>query len=118
MMNQDNEKRIWGYFTVLYDAGNVKLKELHVDPSRCLSYQRHEKRSEFWVVQQGVARVVLNATDNTDNDRTEVLREGETISIPVGWWHLVINIGKEPLIIVETQYGTACDEDDIERQFQ
>ena len=117
-MNKDNEKRIWGHFTVLHDTGNVKVKELFVKPSHCLSYQRHEMRSEFWVVQQGVARVVLNATDNTDNDRTEVLREGKTISIPVGWWHQVINIGKEPLIIVETQYGTACDEDDIERQFQ
>ena len=117
-MNKDNEKRIWGHFTVLHDTGKVKVKELFVKPSHCLSYQRHEMRSEFWVVQQGVARVVLNATDNTDNDRTEVLREGETISIPVGWWHQVINIGKEPLIIVETQYGTACDEDDIERKFQ
>ena len=32
-MNEDNEKRIWGYFTVLYDAGNIKVKELVVKPS-------------------------------------------------------------------------------------
>ena len=117
-MNKDNEKRIWGYFTVLYDAGNIKVKELHVKPSHCLSYQRHELRSEFWVVQSGVARVVLNPTNNTDNDRTQILRVGDTFTIPVEYWHQVINIGKEPLIIVETQYGTACDEDDIERRFQ
>ena len=117
-MNEDNEKRIWGYFTVLYDTVNVKVKELHVKPSHCLSYQRHELRSEFWVVQSGVARVVLNPTTNTDNDRTQILRVGDTFTIPVEYWHQVINIGKEPLIIVETQYGKACEEDDIERQFQ
>jgi mannose-6-phosphate isomerase-like protein (cupin superfamily) len=75
-------------------------------------------RSEHWVIQSGVARVVTNHSDTMYNDRTEVLQVGETIEIPVGYWHQVINIGKEPLIIVETQYGTACDEDDIERRFQ
>jgi mannose-6-phosphate isomerase-like protein (cupin superfamily) len=117
-MNKDNEKRIWGHFTVLHDTGNVKVKELVVKPSHCLSYQRHEMRSEHWVIQSGVARVVLNPTNNIDNDRTQILKEGDTITIPVSNWHQVINIGKEPLIIVETQYGTACDEDDIERRFQ
>jgi mannose-6-phosphate isomerase-like protein (cupin superfamily) len=69
-------------------------------------------------VQSGVARVVTNHSNTMYNDRTEVLQAGETIKIPVGNWHQVINIGKEPLVIIETQYGEACEEDDIERQFQ
>ena len=117
-MNEYNEKRIWGHFTVLYDTGNVKVKELYVEPSRCLSYQQHNKRNEFWVIQAGVARVILNDSDNIEKDITKILEVGDTISIPVGWWHQVINIGKEPLVIVETQYGLDCDEDDIERRFQ
>lgn len=117
-MKTDAESRIWGHFTVLYDAGNVKVKELVVEPSRCLSYQKHNKRNEFWVVQSGVARVVINHNGTAHNDRTEILQAGETISIPVGNWHQVVNIGKNPLVIIETQYGKACDEDDIERRFQ
>ena len=113
-----NEERIWGHFTVLYDANNVKVKELVVKPSHCLSYQKHSKRSEFWVIQSGVARVVKNYSDTIDNDHTKILQAGETVSIPVGNWHQVVNIGKEPLVIIETQYGEACVEDDIERQFQ
>ena len=113
-----SEERIWGHFTVLHDTGNVKVKELVVKPSHCLSYQKHKKRSEFWVVQSGVARVVTNHSDTMYNDRTEVLQANETIKIPVGNWHQVINIGKEPLVIIETQYGEACEEDDIERRFQ
>ncbi|NDB58998.1 cupin domain-containing protein [bacterium] len=117
-MSKDYEERIWGHFTVLHDAGNVKVKELVVKPSHCLSYQKHSKRSEFWVIQSGVARVVKNYSGAKDNDHTTILQAGETVSIPVGNWHQVVNIGKEPLVIIETQYGEACDEDDIERQFQ
>lgn len=117
-MKEDNEKRIWGHFTVLYDAGNVKVKELHVEPSRCLSYQRHEHRSEHWVIQQGVARMIYNNNDYVENDKSCILQKGDTFTIPVGHWHQVINIGKEPLVIVETQYGKMCEEDDIERKFQ
>jgi len=113
-----SEERIWGHFTVLYDTGNVKVKELVVKPSHCLSYQKHSKRSEFWVVKSGVARVVKNFNGALENDRTAVLQVGETVSIPVDTWHQIINIGKEPLVIIETQYGEACEEDDIERKFQ
>ena len=113
-----SEERIWGHFTVLYDTGNVKVKQLVVKPSHCLSYQKHSKRNEFWVVQSGVARVVKNYSGGLDNDHTKILQAGETVSIPVGNWHQVVNIGKEPLVIIETQYGEACVEDDIERRFQ
>jgi mannose-6-phosphate isomerase-like protein (cupin superfamily) len=113
-----SEERIWGHFTVLHDTGNVKVKELVVKPSHCLSYQKHKKRSEFWVIQSGVARVVRNHSDTMYNDRTEVLQAGETITIPVDNWHQVVNIGKESLVIIETQYGEVCREDDIERRFQ
>jgi mannose-6-phosphate isomerase-like protein (cupin superfamily) len=113
-----SEERIWGHFTVLYNLGNVKVKELVVKPSHCLSYQRHSKRSEFWVIQSGVARVIKNGSNVLENDYNKILQAGETISIPVNNWHQVINIGKEPLVIIETQYGEACEEDDVERQFQ
>lgn len=117
-MNEDFEERIWGHFTVIYDTGNVKVKELNVKPSHCLSYQKHNKRSEFWVVQRGVARVITNHTNDTIFDKTIVLNVGDTIQIPVGYWHQVVNIGKEPLIIVETQYGMDCEEEDVERKYQ
>ena len=117
-MNENIEERIWGHFTVLYDTGTVKVKELVVKPSHCLSYQRHFSRSEFWVIQSGVARAVINHSGLAYSDKTEILQAGGTFSIPVGNWHQVINIGKEPLVIVETQYGKSCEEDDIERQFQ
>jgi len=113
-----SEERIWGHFTVLYDLGNVKVKELVVKPSHCLSYQKHSKRSEFWVIQSGVARMIHNNNNIMENDKTTILKEGDTFTIPVDHWHQVINIGKEPLVIIETQYGEACEEDDIERQFQ
>lgn len=112
-----NESRVWGEFEVLADYGNVKLKKLIVKPSHCLSWQKHSKRNEFWVVQSGFARVVKRYATTT-GDRTDVLTAGQTWEIPVGVWHQIINIGSEPLVIIETQWGEACDEDDIERMYQ
>jgi mannose-6-phosphate isomerase-like protein (cupin superfamily) len=39
-----------------------------------------------------------------------------TIKIPAGEWHQLINPTDKPCKIVEIQYGTECEEDDIERR--
>ena len=53
------EHRVWGHYKVLGDFNGVKVKELVVSPSMCLSFQKHEHREEFWCVNNGVARVIL-----------------------------------------------------------
>lgn len=112
----ETEKRIWGYFEVIKEYPNVKIKELVVEPSRTLSFQRHHLRSEFWVVESGVAEVITKNYE--DEVQTFFLAKGDILIIPVGSWHQCINPGKEILRIVEVQYGEACDEDDIERMYQ
>lgn len=67
-MNQRTE-RAWGHFDILkdYPAKDLpndfefgcKLKELVVQPNRCLSYQRHQRRSELWYVRKDKARPSL-----------------------------------------------------------
>ena len=42
-----------GRFTVLGDDEDCKVKRITVDPGQRLSYQRHEHRSEHWVVVAG-----------------------------------------------------------------
>ncbi len=43
------------------------------------------------------------------------LNKNSSIDIPVGAWHHPINNGTEPVIVIETQYGKKCIEEDIER---
>ena len=123
------EHRVWGYYKVLGDFNGVKVKELIVSPSMCLSFQKHEHRDEFWCVNSGVARVIL-ADDYPrgskkveqslieDNSTTVILHELETLVIPAGTWHQLINPSRRDLSIVEVQYGSECDEEDIIRLYQ
>ena len=50
--------RVWGEYKVLEDMKTIKSKLLKVRPGQSLSYQRHSKRNEFWVVWEGVATVI------------------------------------------------------------
>jgi cytidyltransferase-like protein len=102
--------RDWGYYRVLHENGKtVKLKELIVEPGKQLSMQRHSKRAEFWFVSEGIA--LLKTLDDAI-----IHRQFDTIHIPSGSWHQLINASDDPLKIIEIQYGTECIEEDIERK--
>ena len=105
--------RNWGYYRVLHEDGTgaerkTKVKELTVDPGKSLSLQRHEYRSEYWVVTQGVATVEIEGQPRN-------LGIHENVEIPCGWWHKLSNQTPTPVRIVEIQTGLKCEEEDIER---
>jgi len=102
-------ERPWGHYRVLHEAPGMKVKELTVEPGKSLSMQRHAQRREYWVVEEGNCKV------ETDTS-TLLLDTHQTIDIPVGSWHRLSNPFTNPCRIVEIQYGTACEESDIERK--
>jgi cytidyltransferase-like protein len=102
-------ERTWGYYRVLHEAPGMKVKELAVEPGQSLSMQRHAKRREYWVVEEGECKVEREFA-------ALFLRTHETIDIPVGSWHQLSNPFEKPCRIVEIQYGEACEETDIERK--
>jgi len=104
----DAERRPWGSFTVLDDAGTHKVKRMVVDPGRRLSYQRHSHRAEHWFVVAGSAVVTLDGAEQR-------LEPGDAIDIAQGAAHRIENVGSEELVFVEVQHGTSFEEDDIER---
>jgi cytidyltransferase-like protein len=108
-------ERAWGYYRVLHETSGMKVKELTVNPGCSLSMQRHQQRAEHWFISEGTATVY---TINRKSD-AELLGEFIThqhIHIDCGEWHQLCNLTDQPLRVVEIQYGTACDEEDIERQ--
>jgi cytidyltransferase-like protein len=108
--------RKWGYYKVLHEDGpESKVKELTVMPGQCLSMQRHTERSEFWFVTHGVA-TLYNINKKTDVELRGHYNKHTSIWIPKNEWHQLCNETTEPLRIVEIQYGTACEEKDIERK--
>lgn len=109
-------ERVWGYYRVLHESGKeVKVKELTVEPGKTLSMQRHQERSEHWFVDTGIATVyTINAS--SDQELHGVYTKHQSLHIPVGMWHQLANEHKEPLKLIEIQYGKDCIEEDIERK--
>ncbi len=104
---EDNH-RPWGYYEVLVDESDHKIKRLVIAAGKRLSLQRHRRREEHWFVLKGAARITL---DEDDRD----LAPGQSVDIPVGTKHRAANVGREELILIEIQTGDYFGEDDIER---
>jgi mannose-6-phosphate isomerase-like protein (cupin superfamily) len=102
------DRRPWGTFTVLDEADGFKVKRIEVLPGKRLSYQKHARRAEHWVVVKGTAKVTLDDVDI-------IVDSGEAIDIAVGSAHRVENPGDEVLVFVEVQRGNYLGEDDIVR---
>lgn len=108
MREIEHDERPWGSYTVLIDDHDHKVKTIEVLPGKRLSYQRHAKRAEHWVVVRGRAAVTLDGS-------VVELGPGEAIDIPMGAAHRMENPGTERLVFIEVQQGTYFGEDDIER---
>ena len=102
------DHRPWGYYRVLEDELDHKVKRIVVYPGARLSLQRHRHRSEHWMILQGRAEI-------TRNEELLAMASGQAIDIPQGAWHRVRNPGTENLALIEVQTGDYFGEDDIER---
>ena len=100
--------RPWGSYETVDVGPRFQVKRLTVNPGEALSLQRHHHRAEHWVVVEGTAKV-------TRGDDELLLKEDESIYVPLGARHRLENPGKMPLKIIEVQSGSYLGEDDIER---
>ncbi|MDA9921234.1 adenylyltransferase/cytidyltransferase family protein [Gammaproteobacteria bacterium] len=109
-----HEKRLWGSFYNLFEEDQVKVKELVVAPGKGMSFQKHFKRSEIWMVSKGSC-IVNYSKDNPDNKQNIKLNKFDHYLVPVGEWHQITNPFQETCHLIEIQYGEECIEEDIER---
>ncbi len=110
MLHDTFSKAPWGSWQVLDDADHYKVKRVIVNPGQRLSYQKHFKREEFWMIVQGEAEATLNG-------KLHKLRPGESIFIPKEAAHRIANNqnNTEDVIFIEIQRGEYFGEDDIVR---
>lgn len=98
----------WGFYESLNAGHRYQVKRITVNPGAKLSLQKHYHRAEHWVVVNGTARV-------TRDDEEFLIRENESVYLPLGAVHRLENPGKVPLNLVEVQSGAYLGEDDIVR---
>jgi len=109
-------ERQWGYWRVLdhKPEKGYKVKELVIYPGKSLSDQKHFKRSEQWIVLEGV--VDMQTEYNSNKDMVQLKPHGMPYEIGKEVWHKPSNSGTENAHILEIQWGNECIEEDIERR--
>jgi mannose-1-phosphate guanylyltransferase/mannose-6-phosphate isomerase len=102
------ENRPWGWFEKLEESDTFKVKRIHINPGKSISLQRHQRRSEHWVVVKGTASIIKG-------ERVFDLQENESTFIAKNETHRLTNNTNKMLEIIEVQSGDYLGEDDIER---
>lgn len=100
--------RPWGWYQRIDIGPRFQVKRIMVKPGGKLSLQKHFHRAEHWVVVHGTAEV-------TRDEEVHIIRENESIYLPQGCVHRMVNPGKIPLELIEVQVGSYTGEDDIVR---
>ena len=106
-------ERPWGFYRVLYDTEETKVKELVVNPGQTLSMQRHAHRNEYWHIVEGQGKLHESRPNSA---KIVDLYKHNSVTIPLDVWHRLNNDTDKPLKVIEIQYGKRCDEEDIERR--
>lgn len=101
-----SEDRPWGSFEKFHENQQCTVKLIYVNANSRLSLQYHNERWEFWKIVKGTAEVQLE-------EKLLILKEGESLVIPMGAKHRVKAVGGQ-CIILEISYGR-FKEDDIVR---
>ena len=106
--NHSKVYRPWGNYISVVEGSGWQVKRIEVNPKASLSLQMHYHRAEHWIVVKGTAKVEIN-------NENLILRENQSVYIPLGSKHRLINPGRIPLVVIEVQSGTYLSEDDIVR---
>ena len=107
----ENNKKVyrpWGSYTSVIEGPTWQVKRLDIKPKASLSLQKHQFRSEHWVVVNGTAKVEI------DGEIT-LLQKNKSIFVPLGSKHRLSNPYDDLLQLIEVQSGTYLGEDDILR---
>ena len=100
--------RPWGSYDGIESGPGFQVKRITVKPGASLSLQMHHHRAEHWIVVSGTARV-------TCDENVFDLCANQSTFIPLGSKHRLVNVGAEPLELIEVQSGDYLGEDDIVR---
>lgn len=98
----------WGHRDKIASSARYNINKVTVKPGGKFSMQIHHHRAEHWVILSGTAQVTLD-------DEVYLLTENQSTFIPVGSKHMLENLGRIPLELLEIQSGSYLEDDDIIR---
>jgi len=100
--------RPWGRYVNLFEGKGFLVKELCIKSKSSISLQKHQHRSEHWLITQGKALITINK-------KKFIKKLSDSVFIPHGTIHRIENHYKKPVKILEIQTGAILNENDIVR---
>lgn len=101
--------RPWGEYHKFFEESGVWVKRVEVKPQNRLSLQKHQKRSEKWIIVSGSGLAEVGPQKIT-------IGPSSVIDIPVEAVHRIANTSMtEKLVFIEVACGSYLGEDDIIR---
>ena len=100
--------RPWGKYINLFEGKDFLVKELIINSKSSISLQKHNHRSENWLITQGKPKITIN-------NNKYFKKVNESVFIPTGSVHRIENNFKKPVKIIEVQTGPILSENDIIR---
>ncbi len=109
MKSLEESTRPWGKYQKFYQENGVWVKRVEVNPKKRLSLQKHQYRSEKWIIVHGQGLAII--------DEEEIpVSPGIVVDIPLGAVHRIGNPHEHhPLVFIEVACGEYLAEDDIIR---
>ena len=106
---KENSKFPWGTAKVLTEGENYRVKRISLKPESRQSYQSHDHRAEAWLIVSGEGKITIDDVESR-------VTQAAIVMISIGTKHRIENTSKvDPLVLVETQFGSYIGEDDIIR---
>ena len=81
---------------------------MEVNPKARLSLQKHQHRSEKWIIVAGQGLAIVETQEIP-------VTPGVVVDVPLGAVHRIGNTGEEHLVFIEVACGKHLSEDDIIR---
>ncbi len=100
--------RPWGKYVNLFEGKNFLVKELTVNSKSSISLQKHNFRSEHWMITDGTPMITINK-------KRFYKKPNDSVFIPRGAIHRIENNYNKPVKIIEVQTGPILKETDIIR---
>ena len=110
-LNQETSsfvERPWGTYFKLFQEPGVWVKRVEVKPGARLSLQKHNRRSEKWIIVAGEGIAIVD-------EKEIVVQPGVVVDVPLGTVHRIGNTGKTKLVFIEVACGDYLSENDIVR---
>lgn len=81
---------------ILWTGNYMQLTVMSIEPGKFIGLEMHPKNDHMLYIEEGVGRILMGYQKENLVYRRQV-KEGDSILIPAGVWHKLINFSSKPI---------------------